>query len=548
MRLRDRRLRRGHRRPTCEAEENHDRTEVTHESIVGPPNGPGQQTRGRRDILPPGMQPVAAILLAWSAIAIYACLFHGALYWYRRRQAAGHLAFALLCATHVGYSYALSLGLRADTPFAAARALDEYVAAGLLMAAAFYQFAMTISGSRLARLAPAAWASMGVGAVACLAGFGAVPPRTEVWQSAGLGFDAPRLVAPGTPIGAVFALMAVVWSTLGLLTLVLRARDGTEARMVAGVSLPAIVISAYQVIVRMNGGDVPWLADLTCIPIALACSLVLLRRFARSANELSAQSVALEESYEQLRRTQEALVRKQQLAAVGELSAVIAHEVRNPLAILKNAVSGLRQRALGLEDRRVLLGIVNEETDRLARLVRDLLAYARPLSPVRAPTKLRELVERAWADPRLLKSRGEATIEIDVSPGIAVMVDREHASYAIVNVIDNAVVAMGGRGTLHVRARVTSLGSRGSGIELEVHDDGPGMDAQVLDKARDPFFTTRPSGTGLGLAIVDRVMRGHEGTLEIQSQPGTGTTVRLVFPAWDTTAEVASGPLVESRA
>lgn len=494
------------------------------------------------------MPPVAAILLAWSAIAIYACLFHSALYWYRRKQAAGHLAFALLCATHVGYSYALSLGLRADTPFAAARALEVYVAAGLLMAAAFYQFAMTITGSRLARLVPAAWASMAVGAVACVSGLGAATIETETWQPAGLGFDAPRLAAGPTLVGGVFALTALFWSTIGLVTLVTRARDRTEARMVATVSLPAIVISAYQVFVRAHGEAVPWLADLTCVPIALACSLVLLRRFARTANELSAQSTALEESYEQLRRTQEALVRKQQLAAVGELSAVIAHEVRNPLAILKNAVSGLRQRALGIEDRRVLLGIVNEETDRLARLVRDLLAYARPLSPVRAPTKLRELVERAWADPRLLKSRGDATIEIDVAPGIAVMVDREHAGYAIVNVIDNAVVAMGGRGTLHVCARPTSLGSRGAGIELEVHDDGPGMDAQVLDKARDPFFTTRPAGTGLGLAIVDRVMRGHEGTLEIRSEPGHGTSVRLVFPAWDAITEVASSPLVESRA
>lgn len=497
------------------------------------------------------MPAVAAVLLAWSAIAIYACLFHGALYYYRRQRAHGHLAYALLCATHVGYSYALSMALRAESQSAAAHALNLELAAGLPMSAAFFQFAMTISGSRLTRLAPAAWVSMSVGAIAALAGLGASPAPTDVWQPAGLGFDAPRLVAQPTVLGTVFALGAVAWSGAGLVTLFRRARDGTEARMVLAVASPAVLISAYQVSVRAGGGTVPWLCDLTSIPIAIASGLVLLRRFARSASELSAQSIALEASYEQLRITQEALVRKQQLAAVGELSAVIAHEVRNPLAILKNAVSGLRQRALGLDDRRVLLGIVNEETDRLARLVRDLLAYARPLSPVRAPTKLRELVERAWTDGRLAKARGEAKLELDIGAGIAVMVDREHASYAIVNVLDNALTAMGGEGTLVVRAHSSALGARGAGggIALEIVDEGPGMDAQVLGKARDPFFTTRPSGTGLGLAIVERVMRGHEGTLEITSSPGQGTCVRLVFPSWDPSLEaVLATPLTESRA
>lgn len=478
------------------------------------------------------MPPVAAVLLAWSAIAMYACLFHGALYVYRRARARGHLAYALLCATHVGYAYALFLGLRAETSAAAADALEVFIAAGLLMAAAFFQFAVTIGESSLARLAPAAWTSMVVGALAAALGLGAQAPTSERWQPAGFGFEAERLVALPTTIGALFAFVAIAWSTAGLFTLFRGARDGTEARLVALAAIPAVLISGYQVAVRVSGGAVPWLCDLTCIPIAIASGLVLLRRFARSATDLAAQSIALEERHEQLQRTQDALVRKQQLAAVGELSAVIAHEVRNPLAILKNAVSGLRQRALGADDRRVLLGIVNEETDRLARLVRDLLAYARPLSPVRAPTKLRELVERAWSDGRLARARGEAEIEIEVEPGAAVMVDREHANYAIVNVIDNALVAMNGKGTLIVRARPASLDAGTPAIALEVIDTGAGMDPQVLGKARDPFFTTRPSGTGLGLAIVERVMRGHEGTLDMHSSPGRGTSVRLTFPAW----------------
>lgn len=478
------------------------------------------------------MPPVAAVLLAWSAVAGYAVLFHGALYFHRRPRGRGHRAYALLAATHVGYALGLAGTITTEIPQRASLALRTEYACGLLMAAAFFQLATTMMRSRLDRLTSAAWVSMGVGAIASLAGLTYGDPDAGAWQEAGAGIDASRIVPPVTALGAVFAFASIGWSMIGLGTLILRARDPVEARVMALAAVPALAASLYQGGVHAGGGSAGWLFDLTTIPIALAAGWVLLRRFARNASELSAQSAALTQRYDQLRRTQDALVRKEQLAAVGELSAVIAHEVRNPLAILKNAVSGLRQRALDVEDRRVLLGIVHEETDRLARLVRDLLAYARPLSPVRAPARLRELVERAWADPRLGKTKGQAELAVEIRADVAVLVDREHASYAIVNVLDNALAALGGQGTVRVRASSTASSGR-TLVALEITDDGPGMDAQVLDKAREPFFTTRPSGTGLGLAIVDRVMRGHDGALEIESVPGDGTRVRLVFPAYE---------------
>lgn len=541
-RARRRRLRRGEPGTAEEPEEEDERTQGSHTRIVGGPL-PSEQQRGSLAISSPEMPPLAAVLLAWSAIATYASLFHGALYVYRRDRARDHLAYALLCATHVGYSYGLSLSLRAHDEASARAAFELELGSGLLMAAAFYQFAM----GRPSRATAASWVSMALGALLCALHLCFTPTGHVSYQPAGLGLDAARIALTPNALGAVFAFGSLAWSMLGLVTLFRRARDGTEARVVASVALPSIALSCWQVALRVGGDSVPWLCELTSIPIAVASGLVLLRRFARSATDLSAQSLALEASYEQLRRTQDALVQKQQLAAVGELSAVIAHEVRNPLAILKNAGSGLRQRALGAEDRRVLLGIVNEETDRLARLVRDLLAYARPLSPVRAPTKLRELAERACSDARLARARGETTIDIRVEPRLAVMVDREHAHYAIVNVIDNALVAMGGRGTLRIEARPARLASHAPGLALELTDDGPGMDPQVLGKARDPFFTTRPSGTGLGLAIVDRVMRGHEGRLELTSEPGHGTTVALVFPAWEPREPSQPVVLAEAR-
>jgi signal transduction histidine kinase len=471
-----------------------------------------------------------ALLLGWSAINVYAAGFHGALYVHGGRRAPEHVAFMLLAVGHVGYGLSLAAALVAETSAEAARVASVELAFGLGLAAALGQFAAAISGhGRFSRAVPAAWVSMGVGAVASLAGLCTATLREGTTRVAGFGFDAPRLEAGLTPVGLFFVAVAIGWCVAAMIVLLRGARDPAEARILAGVATPALAVVAYYEWSRSESAH-GWLVEIAAAaPIALAAGIVLLRRFARAASDLEARTHALERSYQELGRTQDALVRKEQLAAVGELSAVIAHEVRNPLAILKNAVSGLRQKALGAEDRKVLLGIVNEETDRLGRLVRDLLAYARPMSPTRAPTKLRELVELACRDGRLEKVRGQTEVQIDIAPERVVVVDRAHAHHAIVNVVDNALAATGGHGLVRIRAIDASLGER-PGVAIEVCDSGAGMDEQVLAKARDPFFTTRPAGTGLGLAIVDRVMRGHDGALELESRLGEGTVARLVFP------------------
>ena len=477
------------------------------------------------------MSSLGAALLTWTAIATYATLFHGALYYYRRDAARGNLAYSLFSACQVVYFGALWLRTWTSNGSVAVQAAAIQVGAGTCMSAAFVQFAAALSGSRLVRVVPATWVTAAVGALLVNARLGGQPLETD-WDPARASLVGALLYATLGPVAIACAILAVAMSSVALLTLLRHPRDRVEARILASVAVPVFVIAGVAVMPGVTQVTLGLLAEAGSIPVALACGLVLLRRFAQSATRLGTQSIALEQSYEDLRHTQETLVRKEQLAAVGELSAVIAHEVRNPLAILKNAVSGLRRRAIGADDRRVLLGIVNEETERLARLVRDLLAYARPLSPVRSPTRLRELVERAWNDGRLDKTRGSVTLELDIPASLAVMVDRDHASYALVNVIENALVAMGGRGPILLRAQPTTHRERAA-VALDVIDAGPGMEPGVLSKAREPFFTTRPSGTGLGLAIVDRVVRGHEGSVDIESRVGEGTRVRLVLPAWE---------------
>lgn len=256
-----------------------------------------------------------------------------------------------------------------------------------------------------------------------------------------------------------------------------------------------------------------------------------IRRIARSGDALQTQTEALARSYAELRATQERLVRNEQLAAVGELSAVIAHEVRNPLAIIKNALSGLRRKSLGPNDRLTLLDILDEETDRLNRLMHDLLAYARPVAPqlgsVPVEDLLRRSVERAFGGvsaPRGL----EVTFALDPdTPNVEA--DPDLLVHAFVNVIENALQAMPNGGTLTLRSRVTSRAGRPT-VAIDISDTGEGMDTAVRTKARNPFFTTRPTGTGLGLAIVERVVRNHGGQVEITSGHGQGTTVAVYLP------------------
>jgi signal transduction histidine kinase len=248
----------------------------------------------------------------------------------------------------------------------------------------------------------------------------------------------------------------------------------------------------------------------------------------RVSQELRTRTRELRRSYEDLRTTQEELVKKEQLAVVGELAAVIAHEVRNPLAIIANAGAGLRKQAISREDHDVLLAILDEETSRLNRLVTDLLRYARPVNVQRSNIAIGDVLERALA----LANTEAKTIRMDLrmeAHDARLWGDANLLRQVFDNLIDNAVQAMGSSGTLTIRVR-TDHRDGSDGLGVDIIDTGEGMDTQVRSRALDPFFTTRPSGTGLGLAIVDRIVEAHGGHLAIDSRAGEGTTVTVFLP------------------
>ncbi len=248
---------------------------------------------------------------------------------------------------------------------------------------------------------------------------------------------------------------------------------------------------------------------------------------ARRIAELESRLTAAESAQE---AAESAAIEKEQLAAIGELSAMIAHEIRNPLTIIGNAVTTLRRRETTPEDRSTLFGILEEEAGRLNRLMNDLLSYARPVSLELQPVELREIVERALS----LVPAGEGVdVElIEPEPVGEVLGDPNLLRQVFENLVTNAAQAMSHEGgVLTVRIQPSPSGpGLVSGVDVLVEDTGEGMDTSVRDRALLPFFTTRPSGTGLGLAIVARFVRAHGGKLELRSAAGTGTTVRVFVP------------------
>ncbi|MGH7438625.1 MAG: two-component system sensor histidine kinase NtrB [Polyangiaceae bacterium] len=324
-------------------------------------------------------------------------------------------------------------------------------------------------------------------------------------------------------------------------TLALLARcylDGRREALALVVGSTLLTAASINDLAVAGGSlSAAWFVDGGLLAFVLGVTATISARYTsvaaeldRRTTELRTRTHELRRSYEDLRTAQEELVKKEQLAVVGELAAVIAHEVRNPLAIIANAVAGLRKQAISREDHETLLAILDEETSRLNRLVTDLLRYARPVNVQRSQFVLADLLERALAFAKTKKRSIRMELLRDAPGREGVWGDANLLRQVFDNLIDNAVQAMGSGGTLTIRMRSDTQEGIG-GVAVDIIDTGEGMDTQVRSRARDPFFTTRPSGTGLGLAIVDRIVDAHGGQFAIDSRAGEGTTVTVFLPS-----------------
>ena len=340
---------------------------------------------------------------------------------------------------------------------------------------------------------------------------------------------------------AAFSVIVVVIATAVLARSLIGGRRDVLASLFGVVALSITVVHdglrTAGVVANLALAPYGYVAFVLGVIVTLLARYALLRRQLEARTlELKRQSLELSRSYEEVRATQSELVRREQLAVVGELAAVIAHEVRNPLAIINNAVATLRRSALGADDRETLLGILDEESSRLNRLVGDLLQYARPVSIERQHVSVREIVERALV---LVQGRTDIAVTlIEPEPVGRIWGDPHVLRQVVENLITNALQAMSSGGALTITLTLEQREGT-QGVEVQIEDTGEGMDTTVRSRALDPFFTTRPSGTGLGLAIVARFVDAHGGNLRIRSAAGAGTVLHVFLPI--TANDAASG-------
>ncbi len=227
-------------------------------------------------------------------------------------------------------------------------------------------------------------------------------------------------------------------------------------------------------------------------------------------------------------RFQREMSQKERLTALGRLSTVIAHEVRNPLMIIKASLHSLKRPDLEPAAVREAAHDIEEEVARLNGIVNEVLDFARPIRFELAPADLNDVCRRAAAAAAAAGPGAEIAIDFDPHVGV-IKTDAERLRMALVNMLVNARHAMDGSG----RPASVNFYTRqaGSSVVLVIADQGVGIPAEALPQIFDPYFTTKRGGTGLGLPIAKNIIEGLGGTISVSSTPGAGTELRIELPA-----------------
>jgi signal transduction histidine kinase len=260
---------------------------------------------------------------------------------------------------------------------------------------------------------------------------------------------------------------------------------------------------------------------------------VRLRERTEEAARLYAETVQrnkeLADANSRLQATQAQLVQSEKLAAVGQLTAGIVHDVKNPLAVIKGLAEELREEPGLVEPVREQLTVIRDNAARANTIVSDLLKFARQSKPEMKPLDMRESVEAAVRLTEYLARKGNVKVIVDLPSRAAVGVyDPQQIEQVLINLIQNAIQAMPGGGMLRV-----NLSLAAGAMAIAIADTGIGIPPENLTRVFDPFFTTKPEGegTGLGLSVSYGIVSRHGGKIGVESKVGQGTTFTILLPA-----------------
>jgi len=253
---------------------------------------------------------------------------------------------------------------------------------------------------------------------------------------------------------------------------------------------------------------------------------VMLRMIISRAGRINAQRI---QEREQLERE---LQQQEKLAGMGRMVAGIAHEIRNPLGIIRSTAELLLKRNKDSDGVNAkLLSAIFDESKRLSKTVGDFLDYARPKAPRQDPVDLAMVLDQALT---FLDSKCEeqgVAVTLDYAPGLVVRGDKDLLYRAVYNVLSNALESLAeDKEKARAPAIVVTARASEENVLLSVADSGPGFCPENKDRLLDPFFTTKDAGTGLGLAIVRNIVESHKATLSLDDAPDGGALVTMTFP------------------
>ena len=227
-----------------------------------------------------------------------------------------------------------------------------------------------------------------------------------------------------------------------------------------------------------------------------------------------------------LKRMQDHVNRVERMAAMGEIAAGMAHEIKNPLASLSGAIQMLKEDAVPGTPNHRLMQIVLRETERLSRLVTDFLLFAKPCAvQIKTVSIAKEIEETVEMFQKSQTCQGRIHFTMSLDPALTISIDPDHLRQVLWNILKNAADAIEGNGDIDIDLRKGRLDR----IFLVISDSGCGILPEDMEAIFNPFFTTKAHGTGLGLSIVHRMIDFYQGLVDVESEPQVGTTVTVIF-------------------
>jgi signal transduction histidine kinase len=243
------------------------------------------------------------------------------------------------------------------------------------------------------------------------------------------------------------------------------------------------------------------------------------------AREFDGLLARLEGDIREREKMNDALRESERLAAIGQMSASVAHEIRNPLTCISSAIQVLNKSIPEDDERKAIFREIIDQVNRADGTIRSLLMFAKPWTPEKHLCEVGQMVEDSCNEVEDLEEFRSIRFMLDVSDGLMATLDPGLCRQVLVNLYRNAAHAMPQGGEIRVRAT-----GRDDALQIVVADTGDGIAPDARHRVFDPFFTTKTRGTGLGLPVCRQIIEAHGGTVAFNSTPGEGTAITIELP------------------